>query len=377
MKVVFLRSNPVKPDPRVEKQANALCGFGYEVMIVGWNRSVSSTIARRDTITFENGVVPVRRFNIKASFGGGLRNLLPLLFFQICLLIWLTRHHAEFDVIHACDFDTVIPAWFCATLFRKKYVYDIFDYYTDAFKVPKVLKPIVEKVDVFMINNADAVIIVNESRKVQIKKSAPKHLVVIHNSPVISCGTANRTDSNREENTRPKFVYVGILSSGRLLEEVIEVFKERSDIELHIGGFGPLEDYVEDVSEKHDNIFYYGTLPYSRVLELQGSCDVMFATYDPEVPNHKYSSPNKLYEAMALGKPVIVARGTGIDTVVESHGLGIVVEYSKEGFSRGVDYLISNSSQWGSIAKRGRAIYETQYSWRIMEKRLRELYERL
>ena len=41
LKVVLLRSNPVSPDPPVEKMADALLSQGYEVTILGWNRSSS------------------------------------------------------------------------------------------------------------------------------------------------------------------------------------------------------------------------------------------------------------------------------------------------------------------------------------------------
>lgn len=41
MKVVILRSNPVAPDPRVEKEARALSGAGYSVIALGWDRSAA------------------------------------------------------------------------------------------------------------------------------------------------------------------------------------------------------------------------------------------------------------------------------------------------------------------------------------------------
>ena len=38
-RVVLIRSNPVSPDPPVEKMANALLGLGHSVHIIGWDRS--------------------------------------------------------------------------------------------------------------------------------------------------------------------------------------------------------------------------------------------------------------------------------------------------------------------------------------------------
>ena len=53
-------------------------------------------------------------------------------------------------------------------------------------------------------------------------------------------------------------------------------------------------------------------IDYESALELYAKCDLMFALYDPAIPNHRYSAPNKVYEAMLLGKPIIVAEGTGV-----------------------------------------------------------------
>lgn len=39
MKVLFLRSNPVDPDSRVEKEVNSLIKRGYKVEVFGWDRS--------------------------------------------------------------------------------------------------------------------------------------------------------------------------------------------------------------------------------------------------------------------------------------------------------------------------------------------------
>ena len=38
-RVVLLRSNPVAPDPPVEKLADCLLSQGYEVIIIGWDRN--------------------------------------------------------------------------------------------------------------------------------------------------------------------------------------------------------------------------------------------------------------------------------------------------------------------------------------------------
>lgn len=377
MKIVIMRSNPVLPDPRVEKEANSLLGMGHEVSILAWNRQVSGRSSKYSCLQLKNGRVSVKWLNIKAAFGGGLRNLFPLILFQLGLLSWLIKHHREYDVIHACDFDTVIPAWLCARFFKKKYVYDIFDYYTDSFSVPALLKPVVERVDIHMINSADAVIIVNESRQEQIAKSTPRRLFIIHNAPEPSVPQCNGGTILVNQSDRPKFVYVGILGRDRLLKEIMEVFKQHCEWELYLAGFGPYHEYIKKTAGNCSNIFYLGRIPYSQTISLEAQCDVLIAVYDPERPHHKYCSPNKFYEALMLGKPIIVAENTGIDKIVAQYALGKVIDYSKKGFMKAADELIQEKELWSVKGDRMKELFGELYSWSIMEGRLACLYNEI
>ncbi|MFE4350595.1 glycosyltransferase [Peribacillus butanolivorans] len=378
MRVVFIRSNPVMPDPRVEKEVNTLIGLGYEVKVLAWNRlTKNEKINKHGELNLNNGSVPIRWFNIKASFGGGMKNLFALFTFLLFELGWLLKHRKEYDVIHACDFDTVIPAFICSKLFGKKYIYDIFDYYIDAYSVPSYLKPIIEKIDIFMIDSADAVIIVNEIRFNQIKKSNPKNIYVIHNSPDITEYHLGEINIQNVNSNKPRFVYVGILSDGRMLEEIVEVFETKKEWELHIGGFGELEGYVKEKSNENSNIFFYGKIPYSSTLKLEAESDVLFAVYDPIVPNHKYSSPNKFYEALILGKPIIVAEGTGIDKIVVEHKVGKAIAFNKQAFMNACHEIINIKKNNIETSNVMQEIFKEKYSWSIMEKRLKKLYNEL
>lgn len=373
MRVVFLRSNPIKPDPRVEKEADSLLKAGHLVMAVAWNREIKHH-PRSGYIHLENGDMPIRWFNRRANFGGGMKNLLPLFLFQIMIFCWLIKHFRKYDSIHACDFDTVLPAWLVAKLFRKNIIYDVFDYYVDAFSVPEKFKSLIETVDIFIMNTVDTVIITNESRLNQISKSKPKNLVIIHNSPK---RTSSLFNNNKEIcNQKPIFTYVGILQPGRLIMEIIEVFKKRKDWELHIGGFGSLEKFVREAAEHYRNIHFYGRIPYDQVLQMESRSDILFAIYDPSVPNHKYSSPNKLYEAMMLGKPLIVSKGTGIDQVVDEQEIGASINYKAHEFEAAAEKLLE-MKDLDMMKVRCTEIYNSQYSWEIMEKRLTDLYKNL
>jgi glycosyltransferase involved in cell wall biosynthesis len=91
-------------------------------------------------------------------------------------------------------------------------------------------------------------------------------------------------------------------------------------------------------------------------------------TYDPALPNHRLTSPNKLGEALMLGKPLIVAAGTGVDQIVKEHRLGTVVSY---GDADQLEQALAEIASWSAddrseFAARGRRLYREKYSWAAM-----------
>ena len=155
---------------------------------------------------------------------------------------------------------------------------------------------------------------------------------------------------------------------------ITAAISESKNLELYVAGFGTLEDFFVELSQIYDNIFYYGRLTYDYTLSLENECDIMLAIYDPAIDNHRFAAPNKFYESLMLGKPVIMARGTGMSEVVAEKGIGELIEFSKEGFIDGVNRLIGRKDEWPLIESRMKEIYRNQYCWDEMERRLIQIY---
>lgn len=378
MKVVFIRSNPVSPDSRVEKEVDALNKDGHDVLVLGWERSKNSKLIK-EKITVPSGKIDIYRIGVKAGFGNGFKkSLLPLLKFQIKFIIWLFLNSKKYDVIHACDFEVAFPSLICAKILRKKIVYDIFDFYTASHKLPARVSKVVQRIDNIVINRVDCVIICSEKRKEQIRESQPKMIEVIHNSPSKDQISINEKSIKKKSvKTLVSIAYVGILSKSRLLNELVDCVSERDDCELHIGGFGQLEDYIQKKSESSSNIYFYGKIPYHETLQLERDCDILTAIYDPNVSNHQYAAPNKFYEALFLGKPLIMAKNTGMDKIVNRKNIGVVISYNQESLNKGITNLINKREEWLGMSKRMKEIYESEFSWSIMEKRLQEIYSKI
>ncbi len=368
--IVITRSNPVRPDSRVEKEAVSLVQYGYNVMILCWDRD-SNHQPTQEKIEICGNNIPIVRFGYKASFGEGFKNIIPYLKFQFAMRSWIKKHKNEISVLHACDFDTAFFTYRLALGMKIKVIFDIFDFLGGERKT--LIEKILVSLQYVIIKKSDATIICSEERKNQIVGSTPKRLVVIHNTPSEE-QLSQKSDCFIQKNSKIRVSYVGILQDGRLLREIGHFFANNKDLELHIGGFGYLEPYFQELTRHNNNIKYYGRVLYSKTLEIENSCDIMIAIYDPKINNHVFAAPNKFYEALMLGKPLIMVKGTGMSENVNKYDLGEVIDYSEEGFANGLMKLIQRKSDWVAISERMKSIYNSNYSWSIMKERLIGLY---
>jgi glycosyltransferase involved in cell wall biosynthesis len=369
-RVLILRSNPVSPDPRVEKEARCLASAGYSVSVLCWDRD--GTFSPTEELA---GGYVVQRIEIVAAYGTGLSNLPGLIRWQFALFRHLIKRRKNYDILHACDFDTVLPAVLMKLFFRKMVVYDIFDFYADHLRrTPGWIKNIIRQFDIRVINYVNGVILVDKARRVQIEEASPAHLAYVYNSPEDLCPTCCFPDEKSD--TTFSITYVGLLQWERGLSNLIRVVKENPNFHLYIAGFGGDQKAIEESADKQSNIEYFGRVPYNQALLLSQKADLIWALYDPTIPNHQYASPNKLFEAMMLGKPVIVARDTNIDSVVREMNCGYIVEYSNFADLQNIlKACAANPNDRAQKGRNARIAYEQRYSWKKMEEELLNLYQ--
>ena len=371
-RIVICRSNPIAPDPRVDKEARSLADAGNSVLALGWDRS--GRVADHE----QAEGYKIRRLLIPAEDAHGLVNLPNLLRWQWGLWRWLVANCHNYDLIHACDFDTVLPALWCQRFYGKRVVYDIFDFYAEMLRATPVgFKKIIRWLDFQAIRLADATIIADESRRMQIKGSKPRNLTVIYN-----CLDDLRPELVAHPDPWPQMnrlhlVYMGNLQVERGLLILLQVLRQHPEWSLDLAGFGPDQEIIHQAAQ-FSGVTWHGLLPYASVLEISAAADVFFATYDPAIPNNRYSSPNKLFEAMMLGKPIIVAQHTNMDFLVAEWDCGLAIPYGDAGALESA--LLRYQQEPGLRRRHGenaRRAFEKTYNWAEMQRRLLALYESL
>lgn len=370
MKVCIIRNAEARTNASLKRVISGVLSSGNTPVLLTRSRYNEEKGVFKKKYSQENELIDNYEISIKAQTGRGLSNIFQLLNYQFSLLKWLLENKDKFDIIHAFDLDAGLMVYLFNKFKKKKYIYHIADFYIDSRGVnSNFLRNVIRKLEYCVINSAATTIICTEKRKEQIAGSKPKNLVVLHNTP-----------SKKEEietsfkNDKITFTYVGGLARNRFIEDAIDVFKEYKNFHLKLAGMGNVDAYAKEMSLKHDNIEYYGMIDYEEALKLYARTDVMFAMYDPKVPNYRYSAPNKVYEAMMYGKPIVVAQDTGVDNIVLDEDMGFSISYSKDSFKELLEEIEKDPSVLEEKGKNASLSYE-KYSWNVMKNRLIDLYK--
>lgn len=365
-KIVITRSNPIAPDARAEKIGLMLKESDCDVTLFGWDRT--GALPKLEKTLFGT----ITRIRVKADYCLGLR-LIPKLFaFWTGLFFKLLA--TDYDIIHACDFDTVLPALAAAKIKGKKIVYDILDFYHEGANVPTICRPIIRLKDRFVMHLVNRIIVVDENRLQFIPEKLRDKTEVIYNVP---------PDFKLHSKASPnhfRVVYTGFIHPSRYITEVATAVNRLKDTEMIIAGFGSENDTTifKNAISNFKTVSFAGKVTYEKALNIEATANVIVALYDPEMPQNKIASSNKLFEAMMLGKPIIVNSGTSMDEKVEKHKCGIVIPVvSVKNIEQALFELKNNPNMGSQLGKNGRKAYEEHFSWNENKKRLAKLYENL
>jgi succinoglycan biosynthesis protein ExoL len=152
-----------------------------------------------------------------------------------------------------------------------------------------------------------------------------------------------------------KVGYVGIvryLDSLKYLVSSLDTFNLKSlkKIDLFVAGGGD-KSVFEAIMTGSTNYESEGQFEYKKdICRLYSKIDIIYAVYDSNDYNCSVAMPNKFYESLVTGKPIIVAKGTYLSKKVEKLGVGISVDINSPDLIEAFDQ-IENKNSWYNIAK--------------------------
>ena len=122
------------------------------------------------------------------------------------------------------------------------------------------------------------------------------------------------------------FLYQGSLSPGRGIEALLDVFAGLdSRKHLILMGYGTLEEQVRQAESACLNIHFQPAVPPDQVLSYTASADVGLCLIENTCLSYYYSLPNKLFEYLLSGLPVLVNDMPEQRKIVERFGCGWIV----------------------------------------------------
>lgn len=329
MKVLLFRSNNIFAS-RVQKYLNYYSRKNIDYTAVGWDRQCEGlTKEHFEFLQYKAGV------NV-----GGLKAIMNHWKWMIFVFNYLKKH-PKVTFIHACDLNSAFPAAIYKRFFNKnvRLVFDSCDWFSANFGHNRILMRVFEWMEKYTCNIAEELIICEPERIEQITFKLKKLPLVLPNIPEINpILLKENNDKFKFNNEWPTLAYFGGFSEDRFQKELLTLSKTEK-FNLLIAGFGSkcIEDLCTEVS-KQINVHYYGKVDMATGLQMCMSSDIIYAMYCKKNSNNIYAAPNKYYEALFLGKPIITTKGTILENKVVNNNIGYVIEEDIEELR----YLINN-----------------------------------
>lgn len=232
---------------------------------------------------------------------------------------------AEWDAVVACDLDILPACWAAARLRRRKVLLDSRELYThSSFMVGRPSKRriwmLLEKM---LYPRVGYILAVSPPIARYFERRYKRPVWVIYNLPLRRRGFARPYLENR------LLLYQGMLHPHRGLEELILGLSHVRDWKLWIVGDGPLRGYLEGLVKQQrleERVTFFGAVPFEA---LEGYAQQATFGVSGELPralNHKYALPNKAFDYLQQGIPLLVGEAPLLQALVRYYGCGKVVE---------------------------------------------------
>jgi len=180
-------------------------------------------------------------------------------------------------------------------------------------------------------------------------------------------------------------LYLGTMPRARRIEFLVDVLALVVDrfenVILVLVGDAPPSDmaylrrYVE-LSGMKDRVVFTGFIPRERAWDYVRRADVCLSPFRP-IPILNSTSPTKIVEYMALGRPVVANNTPDQDSLLRESGAGYSVPYTERDFAEAVIGLLEDPVRAEEMGKRGQAYIQKTRSYRVIGDKVNEVYESL
>lgn len=295
---------------------------GFDVLLAGRQLSDSLPVSERSYRTI--------RFRLWFTKG-------PLFYatYNLRLMWFLLTHRCQ--LLFANDLDTLLANYVVSLIKRIPLVYDSHEYYTG---VPELenrpfIRGIWKKIERTIFPKLGIVITVNESIALLYEKEYGKKPLVIRNVPFKP--PAVRISAKRELRKKlqlPENNYLLILQGAginieRGAEEAVECMKYLEGASLLIVGGGDVVPFLKELVNLHhleNKIIFKPRMAYQELLEYTAAADLGLTLDKNTNVNYRFSLPNKIFDYIHAGIPVLASRLPEVERIVKQYEIGTFID---------------------------------------------------
>lgn len=315
--VVFSVTNCICHDQRVQKMASVVTGLGCDVTIIG----------RRRGECCEEQQVPFRTKRYRMIFKKGF---LFYKFFNIRLLFNLLFN--KYDLLVADDLDTLLPNYIASKIRKVPLIYDSHEYFTE---VPEIqdrpfVKWVWKTIERSIFPHLRNVMTVSDPIAEKYSEEYGIRPITVRNCAKTSKGIKSYT---REELGIDHSHLLAILqgtgiNADRGGKELIEAIGITDGVTLLIIGSGDLlpllKSKVNDLNLQ-SRVRFIPALPWNEMMRYTKSADAGLSPDKGSNLNYRFSLPNKIFDYISAGIPVIAGDLQEVKKIIEGNNCGIII----------------------------------------------------
>ena len=177
-------------------------------------------------------------------------------------------------------------------------------------------------------------------------------------------------------------LYQGGLLVDRGIEQSMDAILDVPGAVLVLMGFGNQEMRFRQMAAGpmySGKVHVLDAVPPTELLWWSASADVMVMLYQPHTENHQHVTPQKLWEAMAAGVPVVASDLPGLASIVEPVGCGVLCDpTSPVAIADALRTILAGGTPGlREMGERGHAAAHDRYNWAVQFQVLDDVYDRL
>jgi glycosyltransferase involved in cell wall biosynthesis len=368
----MLLHKPVAHDARVRREAAELAAAGHAVTVVELERD-----ARGELDGFAR---------VSACPPRWVARLLPFPLYRAAFLLAFARRVMQLrpDVVHAHDVTMLVPALLTRRRAGARLVYDSHELASGVAYRRGLRARLAIAIERVGARRAAAVITVSDAIADDLHAShglARRPQVVMN-----ACALERpRADGGLRDRLgldgAPLVLYQGWIAPKRGCEALVEAMAGVPGAHLALLGDGEPE-YVARLralaaqAGAAGRVHFAGAVPLAELLANTREADIGAALFEPDCDNYRLTLPNKLFEYLAAGVPVLAGEGTELGRVVLEAGVGWTADPTRgEDVAKTLATALESRGD-GALRERVRAL-DTRFGWDREREGLLRVYAEL